>query len=261
MITFFDSHMHIIDPKFPLVENQGYLPEPFTCEDYQRRTSTFNVVGGAVVSGSFQSFDTTYLTNALQLLGSTFVGVINLNHSTSDEDIVNFDRHGVRAIRFNVKRGGSEQLKDLDYLAKRVHELVGWHVELYIDSKSISEIASTVRHLPAVSIDHLGLSKDGFDVLLSLVEKGVMVKATGFGRIDFDVTEAIRSIISVNPSALMFGTDLLCPRAIRPFEETDLDLLLDAVGDSNLCEKILYRNALDWYRIDAFNDISRIQGH
>jgi predicted TIM-barrel fold metal-dependent hydrolase len=251
MMTFFDSHMHIIDPKFPLVENQGYVPEPFTFADYQRRTSNFNVIGGAIVSGSFQLYDTTYLENALSLLGSGFVGVINLKPSTSDEDIVNLHQQGVRAIRLNVKRGGYGQLKDLDYLAKRVYELVGWHVEMYIDSKSLSDIAATVRNLPAVSIDHLGLSQEGFDVLLSLVEKGVMVKATGFGRVDFNVREAIRSLVSANPSALMFGTDLPCPRVNRPFQNTDLDILLDALGDSNLAEKVLYRNALRWYGIDT----------
>ncbi len=27
--TLFDAHFHIIDPRFPLQENDGYLPEPF----------------------------------------------------------------------------------------------------------------------------------------------------------------------------------------------------------------------------------------
>ena len=30
----FDAHCHIIDSRFPLVPNNGYLPEPFTVEDY-----------------------------------------------------------------------------------------------------------------------------------------------------------------------------------------------------------------------------------
>ena len=38
--------------------------------------------------------------------------------------------------------------------------------------------------LPAVSIDHLGLSKAGFPTLLRLAEKDVRVKAAGFGRVD-----------------------------------------------------------------------------
>lgn len=248
-MTFFDAHLHIIDRRFPLIENQGYIPEPFTCEDYISRTSDFQVIGGAVVSGSFQGFDQTYLADALQKLGSTFVGVTQLPHTVSDEDIMMLNKRGVRAIRFNVKRGGSEDISKLDYFAKRVHEQVGWHAELYIDSKSLPEIAQTISNLPAVSIDHLGVSNEGFDTLLALVDKGVRVKATGFGRIDLNVKNAIRSIASVNPDALMFGTDLPSTRAKCPFEDSDLDVLIDALSDTKLSQKVLYRNALAWYRI------------
>lgn len=68
-ITVFDGHMHIIDKKFPLVENNGFLPDEFTSNDYLTCTKTFNSVGGAIVSGSFQQFDQTYLLDALEKLG------------------------------------------------------------------------------------------------------------------------------------------------------------------------------------------------
>ncbi|MCF5281267.1 2-pyrone-4,6-dicarboxylate hydrolase, partial [Pseudomonas syringae] len=29
MNRIFDAHCHIIDPGFPLIANNGYLPEPF----------------------------------------------------------------------------------------------------------------------------------------------------------------------------------------------------------------------------------------
>ena len=29
-MAIFDAHLHIIDPRFPLVANQGYLPAPFS---------------------------------------------------------------------------------------------------------------------------------------------------------------------------------------------------------------------------------------
>jgi len=65
----FDSHFHIIDKRFPLVPNEGYLPDEFSCEDYLGRTKSFHLAGGAIVSGSFQAFDQTYLMDALQKLG------------------------------------------------------------------------------------------------------------------------------------------------------------------------------------------------
>jgi len=55
-----------------------------------------------------------------------------------------------------------------------------------MDSKDIKELSSTLYKLPMFSVDHLGLSKAGLNDLYKLVEMGTGVKATGFGRIDFD---------------------------------------------------------------------------
>lgn len=245
-IKLFDSHLHIIDRRFPLFPNDGYVPGYYSCEDYFNSIKDLNVIGGAIVSGSFQGYDQTYLINALQTLGDNYVGVTQLPYNTPDDVIITLDQLGVRALRFNVNRGGSESLSHLDYFARRVYELVNWHSELYIDSKNLKEIATTVEKLPAVSIDHLGLSKKGFPQLLSLVEKGIKVKATGFGRIDFDAGEAIRSIYAVNPDALLFGTDLPSTRARRSFQYSDIELIFNTV-DETAAEKILFKNAVNWY--------------
>ena len=64
----FDAHVHIIDPRFPLVENHGYLPEPFTVADYRARIASLkglSVDGGAVVTASYQGNDQEYLKAAL----------------------------------------------------------------------------------------------------------------------------------------------------------------------------------------------------
>jgi predicted TIM-barrel fold metal-dependent hydrolase len=129
-----------------------------------------------------------------------------------------------------------------------VHELVGWHIELYIDSRELSHLKATILRLPAVSIDHLGLSKEGFAVLLFLAEKGVRVKASGFGRVDFDVVAALQQLVLANPDALMFGTDLPSTRALRPFVDEDIAQILNTF-DEKLASKILYSNAIKWYTV------------
>ena len=55
----FDSHCHIIDPRFPIVANNGYTPPPFPLEAYLAQTRPLGVVAGAIVSGSFQANDQT----------------------------------------------------------------------------------------------------------------------------------------------------------------------------------------------------------
>lgn len=242
----FDAHLHIIDSRFPLTANNGYLPPSFTVADYQARTEGLCVVGGAVVSGSFQGFEQHYLIDALEALGPTFFGVTQLPASVSDAKIRRLASHGVRAVRFNLYRGGSETLQNLGRLARRVYELAGWHAELYLDARDLPELETTLRSLPAVSIDHLGLSAEGLPHLLRLAEAGVRVKATGFGRVDFDVTLALRAVADANPHSLMFGTDLPSTRAPRPFQNGDLALLSDVL-DPDDGKAALLDNALAFY--------------
>lgn len=257
-LRLFDSHLHIIDPRFPLVpaatggSGHGWLPEPFTVADYRARTAALpaDVVGGAVVSGSFQGFDQSYLHDALRRLGAGYVGVTQLPATVSDGRILALDAAGVRAVRFNLRRGGSERLERLEKLAHRVFDLVGWHVEVYVDGRDLAELRSRLVTLPAVVVDHLGLSREGLDVLPELVTHGVRVKASGFGRVDFDVGSALRRIAAVEPSALLFGTDLPSTRAPRPFRPDDIDRVLDALGEQT-GRRVLCDNAVALYRPSA----------
>lgn len=248
MNRIFDAHCHIIDPHFPLIANNGYLPEPFGVSDYLASVEPLGVQGGAIVSGSFQGFDQGYLLEALRLLGPGFVGVTQLPASVTDAELDTLSAAGVRALRFNLKRGGSEQLDQLEALALRVHERVGWHSELYIDSRELAEIETRLHKLPAISIDHLGLSAEGLPVLLRLAERGVHIKACGFGRVDFPVREALRDINAANPNALMFGTDLPSTRAPRPFQADDIELLIDALGEKD-AQRAMWDNAASFYRL------------
>ncbi len=246
-LEVFDCHFHIIDKRFPLVPNQGYLPDNYSCADYLERMRNYNLVGGAVVSGSFQAFDQNYLLDALHKLGPAFVGVTQLPFTVSDQEILDLHGAGVRALRFNLKRGGSEEVTHLDAMARRVYEIVGWHVELYVDSFELAGLYDTLTSLPVVSIDHLGLSKAGFSTLLKLAEKGVHVKATGFSRVDFDVKSALRDIYSANPEVLMFGSDLPSTRAPLPYSDEDYHLVAETLGDE-AAKKILSTNAVVFYK-------------
>jgi predicted TIM-barrel fold metal-dependent hydrolase len=244
----FDSHFHIVDRRFPLTPNNGYLPDDLTCSDYRAQTAQYDLRGGAVVSGSFQAFDQSYLLDALLVLGPQFAGVTNLPSTASDQEIIDLDRGGVRAVRFNIKRGGSEDVRHLEVMARRVHDLVGWHVELYVDARELDGLFDTLVSLPACSIDHLGLAKEGFGTLLKLAEKGVRVKATGFGRVDFDVPTALKELYAANPDSLMFGTDLPSTRAPRPYQDVDFLIVADTLGEE-AARKVFYGNAVRYYRV------------
>ncbi len=244
----FDSHFHIIDKKFPLIENNGFLPEEFNVDNYKIAVKNLNIVGGAVVSGSFQEFDQSYLIHALKLLGEKFVGVTQIPSNITDEEIIKLHSSGIRAIRFNVKRGGSASIQEIESFGNRVYDLVKWHTEIYIDSKDLKDLMPKILKLKKFSVDHLGLSKEGIVFLKKLVEKGGIIKATGFGRINFDPVNAIHEFIKINPNSVIFGTDLPSTRAPIPFTENDVKKIIDNFETKDI-HNILFTNAKHFYRI------------
>ncbi len=246
-LRLFDTHFHIIDMRYPVQENQGFFPPSFPAPDYQERTRGLGITGGNVVSGSFQGFDTGFMHEALRVLGPTFTGVIQIPPTATDEEILALDAIGVRGVRFNMARGGSADVADLANMAKRVWALARWHVELYADARDLATMVEVLSALPAVSIAHLGMSDEGLPTLLKLAEKGMMVKATGFGRMTLDPVKGIRALIAANPDCLMFGTDLPSQRARRAFLPSDIDLLRENI-DASLVRKVFFDNAVKFYR-------------
>ncbi len=247
MQPLFDTHFHILDHRFPLSENQGFAPPVFTVADYRERTRDMDVRGGVVVAASFQGYDTSFMYDALGKLGPTFAGVIQVPVDVADEEILKLDAAGVRAVRFNLYRGGSAGLADLDRLARRVYDLAGWHAELYVDIAALGDDWPAIARLPRTSIDHLGMSAGGLRTLVRLAERGVRVKATGFGRISVEPRVAMTALAAANPECLMFGSDLPSQRARRPFAVSDIDLIREAVGEE-LAPQVLFDNAVSFYR-------------
>ena len=109
----FDSHCHIIDHRFPIVPNQGYTPPNFPLEDYLAQVKPLGVIAGAVVSGSFQANDQTYLMDTLPKLGTGWVGVTQIPNDHPDAEIVKLNAIGIRAVRFNVFRGRIDSVDEI----------------------------------------------------------------------------------------------------------------------------------------------------
>jgi predicted TIM-barrel fold metal-dependent hydrolase len=241
----FDAHFHVMEPAFALVPNDGYVPEPFTADDYSGRTGPLGVTGGAVVAASFQA-GRAWLLDALERLGPRFVGVAEARPDLTDADVRALDRAGVRAVRVNLHRGGRAALDGLEALAARVHAVAGWHVEVYAGGRTMAELEDRLGALPQLVVDHLGLDRAALPVLLRLVARGARVKATGFGRVDLDVPATLRAIAAADPRALLFGTDLPSTRAARPFADADVDLIRATLGAA--APAVLRDNALALYR-------------
>lgn len=253
-MKIFDSHFHIINPKYPLIENNGYLPPNFTIENYHDETKNLDIIGGAIVSGSFQKFDQSYLLDALDTLGDNYFGVANIPIEIPQEELNRLNKFNIVAVRFNLKRGGSEKIDHLIKLSNRLYHQYNWHTELYIDSKDLEELKPILKKIPQFSIDHLGLSKSGIKELYYWAENGVKIKATGFGRIDFEPIQVMKKIYSINPHSLMFGTDLPSTRAQNPFTLKDVERIKNNFTEAEQ-QKIFSTNAQEWYLKNNTNTV------
>lgn len=246
----FDSHCHIIDHRFPIIPNQGYTPPNFPLEDYLAQVKPLGVVAGAVVSGSFQGNDQTYLMDILPRLGAGWVGVTQIANDYPDAEIVKLDTLGVRAVRFTLFRGSTQSIDDIVALATRCHAAAGWHSEIYADAATLKPQVDKLSKLPQLCIDHLGMTQEGVPVLLDLVAAGCKVKATGFGRAKVDVPKTLEQIARKNPNALVFGTDIPSTRAPRPFMPSDIDLVEQVLG-AELARKAFWDNPMALYRVEG----------
>ena len=243
----FDAHFHIIDPAFPLVANEGYTPPPFPLDDYRGAAAPLGITGGAVVAGSFQAFDQTWLLATLAALGPGWAGVAQVPDDVSEAEIRRLSAAGVRALRFNMFRGRIDSIDGLAALATRAHQVGGWHAEIYADAAALAPHAARLSKLGVpLAIDHLGMTEAGLPVLLDLVSAGVKVKATGFGRVSMDVAKALEAIAARDPGALMFGSDMPSTRAKRPFQAGDIDLIRRVLGP-DLARRALWDNARAFY--------------
>lgn len=244
----FDSHFHVIDPRFPLVPNQGYTPPPFTLDDYLEKARPLGVKGGALVSGSFQAYDQSYLIDTLGQLGPGWVGVTQVPPDISDAEMIRLAGLGVRALRFNIMRGATTDMDAIIAQAQRAHDVAGWHAEFYADAAELRPHVGRLAALPRISIDHLGMTEAGLPVLLDLVAAGAWVKATGFGRVALDVPNALERIAEKSPDALVFGTDMPSTRAKVPFSPADAELVRTVLGP-DLSARAFWDNPVALYRV------------
>jgi predicted TIM-barrel fold metal-dependent hydrolase len=246
----FDGHFHIIDHRFPIAANQGYTPPNFPLDAYLAEARPLGVVAGALVSGSYQANDQTYLMDALPRLGTGYVGVTQIPNDYPDAEIAKLAAIGVRGVRFNMFRGRIDSVVEIAALAQRCHSVAGWHAELYADAAALKPHVAVLSKLPQLAVDHLGMTEAGVPVLLDLVDAGCKVKATGFGRVKLDVPKTLEQVATRSANALVFGTDIPSTRAARPFTLLDIDLVENVLGP-DLARKAFWDNPLALYRVTS----------
>lgn len=155
-----DSHIHILDPRFPATP--GWKGEPVNdatvaaYRAFQKRIGTSRVV---VVTPSTYGDDNAATLDALRQFGSSARGVIVINSEAPPADLAKMGDAGVKGIRVNFvspQPWGQSDARRLVETA-RIAADMGWHIQIFARAAQIADLEPTIAALPApVVIDHLG---------------------------------------------------------------------------------------------------------
>jgi predicted TIM-barrel fold metal-dependent hydrolase len=242
-----DAHFHIFAPGEAMPGHAGFVPPPFGVEEYRAQAIALGIVGGVNVAGSVQGSDPRPLLDAAAALGPGFVVVAQADAAQEETALRALAAAGVRGLRYSLYRGQwSDPLAVAAHAARAAAH--GLHAQIYADAAALAPAVDVLTRLPALVIDHLGMTEAGLPIVLDLARAGAKVKASGFGRVSLEVPRALERIAAAAPEALMFGTDLPSIRAARPFAATDIDLLHEVLGEK-LARAALHDTAHAFYRL------------
>ena len=254
-----DTHIHIIDPRFPLVAEPVYQPPIATAANYQSVQRRLGLGRVLVVQSSTHGTDHSCLLDALAQLGPGARGVAMVEASVANAELRRLSAGGVRAARFLMTPGGVVSWDEAARLAARV-VAEGWVVNLQIRGDTLSERSDTIARLPGpVVIDHMGnfgpIAPEAptFKRLLRLLDTGrIWVKLSApyaggrMGPFPYGSASPLaRALVRHAPDRLMWGSDwphtflTQVHQQPAPNPISLFDMLLDWVHDPTVRQSIL----------------------
>jgi 2-pyrone-4,6-dicarboxylate lactonase len=230
-----DTHAHVFGPavQFPYADDRSYTPPDAPLEKYLGMLDTIGFARGVLVRGSAHGRDNSAMLDALARQPDRLRGVAVAEADISPATLREWDRLGVRGLRFNHffrdgqlhYRGGVPPTA-AQALAPLMAEL-GWHLQLWIDVKDLPETIPALKALGLpIVIDHMGrtdaragTATAGFQPLLRAVGDGwCWAKLSGAHRLSRDAPDYPdarpfhEALMLANPERLVWGGDWPHPR-------------------------------------------------
>lgn len=260
-----DAHVHLVADaqEFPLWEGRVENPAPGPDLEgwlalYRKHLETLGFSRGLIVHSILYGTDNSVTIEAVNRMGSGFRGVGLLPDGAPEQDIEQFARWDMAAVRLNYVHGGVLSWEGAKAMApalaaRDLHIQMLAHADLHI-----AELESDIRALPVtVVFDHIGWpAKDlsprseGFQALCRLLAEGrVWVKLSAFYRMCDapynKLNELVATLIAANPQRCLWGSDwphLMLADANMP-NAADLLNAFDAiVPDNTTRHRILVEN-------------------
>jgi len=222
-----DCHTHVFgDPRrFPFASSRTYTPPTASVDEMRNLHRALRTTRVVIVQPSVYGTDNSCTLDAITQLGPNARGIAVIDDQTSNAQLDEMDRSGIRGIRINLATVGQT---DPDLGRRRLEATVArigkrrWHVQMFTQLSVIEAMQKDVAASPVpVVFDHFGgaqaaggSSQRGFDVLLDLVRSGrayVKVSAPYRGSTaapDFaDMAPLAKALIVANVQRILWGTD------------------------------------------------------
>jgi predicted TIM-barrel fold metal-dependent hydrolase len=217
-----DGHAHIFERTLPMVSPRRYTPDrDASRREYLAELDAHGFTHGVLVQPSFLGDDNSYLLAALAVSPERLRGVVVVQPSISENELVRMAGLGVVGVRLNLVGTDMPDLAEpawADFLARL--QRVGLHVELTCAAGPLEKALPPLLATGCtVVVDHfgrpdgpLGVDDPGFQCLLAAGATGkAWVKLSAVYRMDasrFDAADAVRQLsYALGPERLVWGSD------------------------------------------------------
>jgi predicted TIM-barrel fold metal-dependent hydrolase len=274
-----DCHTHVYDPShFPFSPSRPYTPEPVSVAELRALHRALLMERVVIVQTTVYGTDNTITLDAVKQLGARARGVVVISDKTSESQLDEMDRAGIRGIRLNLETAGETDPRAgrqrFEAAVERMKKRE-WHIQIYTRPTVIEAIQDLVAAAPMpIVFDHfggtqaaLGTDQRGFATLVNLVRMGkayVKISAPYRSSVmapDYpDVAPFARALIGINPERVLWGSDWPHPGLpdparkigeITPFFQIDdgqvLNLLPAWAPDAEVRKMILVENPARLY--------------
>jgi len=263
-----DTHCHVFGPidRYPYAASRPYTPPeaPFdACRALHKRLGVSRAV---IVNATPYGRDNRAMIDAIAASGGQYRGIGNIDERTTDRELETLAAGGVDGCRFTflARLGGRPDMAAFDRIVARIAPL-GWHVDLYLDARDLTELAPRLETLPLpYVIDHMGLvdASAGLRqlafrslVALAVRDEKCWVKISGPERISkvgppfHDAVLFAKTLIEAAPDRVLWGTDWPHPNVPYMPNDGDLvDLVPLFAPTADLQQRLLVANPATLYR-------------
>ena len=254
--------MHFYDSAYVAAAGATIHPPDATIADYAQVQQALGSERVVVVQPTTYGLDNSLQIAAMTELGDNARGVMVVDSSVEDTELVRLTELGVRGARFQLLPGGAIDRSELERVAERIAPY-GWHVQMQRDGHEFADDLEALRSLPCpLVIDHVGRfmppttpDSPAFAALLALVDDGAHVKLSAPYESAQDptheyemVTACVDALVAHAPDRMLWASNWPHPGQVNPPSNDDIVGLRDRwLPTDELRQQVLVDNPAALY--------------